>query len=116
MGKVPEKDPYWTQQAYRFGVGPNDKEGFARMHFQLVDRTLKIRTEIQLHSIPEDIVNASKVRMKSIKIFFLLWKRALEQGSVFGQFVTPEEFADEVIKGLDPENQEEYEKVRAIRT
>ncbi len=111
--KFQKKDPYWTQQAYRFGVGPNDKEGFARMHFQLVGQNFKDKDGDPAPFDPaEDIVNASKVKDEIYKnILPALEKEALEQGSVFGQFVTPEEFADEVIKGLDPENQEEYEKV-----
>ena len=111
--KFQKKDPYWTQQAYRFGVGPNDKEGFARMHFQLVGQNFKDKDGDPAPFDPaEDIVNASKVKDEIYKnILPALEKEALEQGSVFGQFVTPEEFADEVIKGLDPEDQEEYEKV-----
>ena len=60
----------------------------------------------------EDIVNASKVKDEIYNnILPALEKEALEQGSVFGQFITPEEFADEVLKGLDPEDDEEYQKV-----
>ena len=111
--KFQKKDPYWTQQAYRFGVGPDDKEGFARMHFQLVGQNFKDKDGDPAPFDPaEDIVNASKVKDEIYNnILPALEKEALEQGSVFGQFVTPEEFADEVIKGLDPENQEEYEEV-----
>ena len=111
--KFQKKDSYWTQQAYRFGVGPNDKDGFARMHFQLVGQHFKDKNGDATPFDPaEDIVNASKVKDEIYNnILPALEKEALAQGSVFGQFITPEEFADEVLKGLDPEDDEEYQKV-----
>jgi hypothetical protein len=43
--------------------------------------------------------------MKSFtNILPALKEEALRQGSIFGQFVTPEEFADEMLRGLDPED------------
>ena len=111
--KFQKNDSYWTQQAYRFGVGPNDKDGFARMHFQLKGQHVKDENGNATPFDPtEDIVNASKVKDEIYNnILPALKEEALEQGSVFGQFVTPEEFADEVLKGLDPEDDEEYQKI-----
>ena len=111
--KFQKNDSYWTQQAYRFGVGPNDKDGFARMHFQLKGQHVKDENGNATPFDPaEDIVNASKVKDEIYNnILPALKEEALEQGSVFGQFITPEEFADEVLKGLDPEDDEEYQKV-----
>jgi hypothetical protein len=40
-----------------------------------------------------------------------LKEEALKQGSVFGQFITPEEFADEMLKGLDPSDKSTWDEV-----
>ena len=53
----------------------------------------------------EDIVNVSKVKDEIYNNILPALRRrnSNELRSVFGQFITPEEFADEVLKGLDPE-------------
>lgn len=89
-------DTYWAQQAYRFGVDLTDKKEFAKLHFQVKGQGLG-------YDGAEDILNAGKVSDEIYnKILPALQKEALEQGSIFGQFITPEEFADEVLKGVDP--------------
>jgi hypothetical protein len=89
-------DPYWAQQAYRFGVNLNNKADFAKLHFQVRGQGLG-------YDGAEDILNAGKVSDEIYnKILPALQKEALEQGSIFGQFITPEEFADEMLEGLDP--------------
>jgi hypothetical protein len=36
IGKQPRRaNEYWKSQAYRFGVDIEDKDAFARMHFQV---------------------------------------------------------------------------------
>ena len=89
-------DEYWAQQAYRFGVDVNDKEAFARMHFQ-------VKGQGKGYDGADDILNASKVNDEIFNnILPSLTKEALEQRSIFGKFITPEEFADEALRGLDP--------------
>lgn len=101
-------DPYWAAQAYRFGVDINDKEAFAKMHFQA-------KGQGKGYDAAEDILNAGKVTDEIYNnILPSLKKEAIDQGSVFGQFVAPEEFADEMLKGLDPSNKEEWDKVLNI--
>jgi len=98
-------DEYWAQQAYRFGIDLNDKAQFARMHFQ-------VKGQGKGYDAADDILNASKVSSKIFtEILPVLEQEALEQGSVFGQFITPEEFADELLDGLDPANNEEWNEV-----
>ena len=93
-------DPYWAQQAYRFGIDVNDKDAFARIHFQ-------VKGQGQGYDAAEDILNASKVSDQIyMNILPALEEEALEQGSVFGQFVTPEEFTEELLQGLDPSSEE----------
>lgn len=98
-------DPYWAQQAYRFGVNLNDKDAFARMHFQIKGQGLG-------YDAADDILNAGKVRDQIYNdILPALQEEALRQGSVFGQFITPEEFADEMLRGLDPNDKSSWQEV-----
>jgi hypothetical protein len=98
-------DPYWKQQAYRFGVDVNDKDAFARMHFQVKGQGLG-------YDPAEDILTASKVSdYIYTEILPALKDKAIEQGTVFGQFVRPEEFADEVLEGLNPADKDTWNEV-----
>ena len=100
-----EGDAYWNAQAYRFGVDVNDKEAFAKMHFEL-------KGQGRGYDAADDILNASKTSDYIFStIMPALKEEALQQGSVFGQFVTPEEFADELLKGLDPNDQSSWQEV-----
>ena len=88
-------DPYWAQQAYRFGIDLNNKEQFARMHFQVKGQGLG-------YDPAEDTLTASKISDKILKdILPELKTEALKQGSIFGQFITPDEFADQALAGID---------------
>lgn len=101
-------DGYWASQAYRFGVDVHDKDAFARMHYQ-------VKGQGQGYDAAEDILNASKVEDEIYKnILPALNKEVITQGSVFGQFTTPESFADEMTKGLDPGNSAAWEEVLKI--
>lgn len=98
-------DAYWTAQAYRFGIDVNNKDQFARMHFQ-------VKGQGKGYDAAEDILNAGKVSDEIYsKILPALKEEALEQGSIFGQFITPEEFANEMLLGLDPNDQGTWQEV-----
>jgi hypothetical protein len=98
-------DSYWKSQAYRFGVDVNDKDAFARMHFQ-------VKGQGRGYDAADDILNATKVRDQIYKtILPALKEEALKQGTVFGQLTNPDEFADEMLKGLDPGNKKTWDEV-----
>jgi len=98
-------DEYWAQQAYRFGVDINDKQAFARMHFQ-------VKGQGKGYDGADDILNASKVKDQIFNnILPTLKNEALKQGSVFGQFITSEEFADKMLRGLDPNDKSTWDEV-----
>lgn len=98
-------DSYWAAQAYRFGVNVNDKDAFARMHFQ-------VKGQGRGFDAADDILNASKVKDQIYgKILPALKQEALKQGSVFGVFETPEEFAEEMLEGLDPNDKTSWNEV-----
>jgi hypothetical protein len=98
-------DTYWQQQAYRFGVDINDKAAFARMHFE-------VKGQGKGYDAADDILNASKVQDQIYStILPALKDEALKQGTVFGLFVTPEEFADDMLRGLDPNDKSTWNEV-----
>lgn len=98
-------DPYWAQQAYRFGIDVNNKDEFARIHFQ-------VKGQGQGYDAAKDILTAGGVQDEIYNnILPALKEEALKQGSVFGQFVTPEEFADEMLRGLDPADKSTWDEV-----
>jgi hypothetical protein len=96
---------YWQQQAYRFGVDINDKAAFARMHFE-------VKGQGKGYDAAEDILNAGKVQDEIYtNILPALKDEVLKQGTVFGVFVTPEEFADQMLVGLDPADTKAWDEV-----
>jgi hypothetical protein len=98
-------DEYWKNQAYRFGIDVNDKKAFARMHFE-------VKGQGKGYDPADDILNASKVSdYIYTQILPELKAEALKQGSVFGQFITPDEFADEMLRGLDPSDTKSWDEV-----
>ena len=95
----------WKQQLYRFGVDPNNKDEFAKMHFQIVGQGAG-------YDPAEDLLNPSKVKDYIYEtILPKLDDEALRQGTVFGKFITPEEFADDMLKGLDPDDKNTWKEV-----
>jgi hypothetical protein len=98
-------DAYWKTQAYRFGLDINNKDDFAKMHFE-------VKGQGKGYDPAEDILTASKVSdYIYTQILPALKKEALKSGTVFGQFITPEEFADEMLEGLDPNDKGTWDEV-----
>jgi hypothetical protein len=98
-------DKYWKTQAYRFGVNIKNKDAFARMHFQ-------VKGQGKGYDPADDILNASKVSdYIYTQILPALKEEALKSGTVFGQFITPDEFADEMLRGLDPNDKSTWDEV-----
>jgi hypothetical protein len=89
-------DSYWNTQAYRFGIDINNKAAFARMHFE-------VKGQGKGYDAADDIVNAGKAKDYIFgTVLPVLEKEAKNLDTVFGTFITPEEFADEMLRGLDP--------------
>jgi len=102
---TPKEKAYWSSQAYRFGLDINDKESFAKIHFQ-------VKGQGKGYDAADDILNASKVKNKIYEdILPALKEEALQQGTVFGQFVKPEEFAEELLEGVDPNDNEKIDEI-----
>ena len=98
-------DEYWATQAYRFGVDIDNKDAFARMHFQ-------VKGQGRGYDPAEDILTAGKVQDEIFNnILPAIKAESLKQGTVFGQFVTPEEFTDELLRGLNPDDKSGWDEV-----
>ena len=98
-------DPYWAQQAYRFGIDVNDKDAFARIHYQ-------VKGMGQGFDAAKDILTDGRVQDEIYNhILPALKEAALTQGTVFGQFIKPEEIADQMLKGLNPDDKTTWDTV-----
>jgi len=101
----------WAELAYRYGADVNDKQQFAKLHYQV-----KGKNESYKFDPAEDVINAGKVKEHIYKeILPKLVEEAGNQPSIFGQFVKPDEYADDMLEGLDPNQPEEWnEALEAI--
>lgn len=105
--KVPGTDWTWNQWAYYYGLDPNDKDQFAKLHYQVKGAAAGFdpaKDLITLKDADEYIQN---------KILPEITNEKLKIGDItFLNFVTPEEFADKLLEGISPEShKEEWEKV-----
>jgi hypothetical protein len=95
--------PTWAEVAYQYGVDVEDKEEFAKLHYQVKGR-------FEDFDPAEDVINAGKVKDHIYtNILPKLVEEAGRQPSVFGQFIRPDEFADDMLEGLDPNVPESWE-------
>ena len=94
----------WAQQAYRFGLDLKDKNSFARLHYQILGQG-------KGYDGAKDILTAGAVKdYIYTKILPALKDEALESKTIFGKFILPDEFADDLLKGLDPTDKESWNK------
>ena len=100
-------DAFWATEAYRYGLDINNKDQFARLHYEVKGRGEGYDPAVDIVSL-EDAKNfISKTLIPAVSDM----KTYLGDAS-FLQFVTPEEFADELLQGVSPEqNKEEWDKI-----
>ena len=105
-------DTTWKAQAYRYGVDINNQDQFARLHYQVKGRHMKdANGEPAPFDGAEDIVNPDKVKeLLYDNILPVLEKEVKNTKTIFGNFIRPEEFADDMLKGLDPNEPESWNK------
>ena len=102
----------WKAQAYRYGVDVNNKDQFARLHFQVKGRHMKdANGKSYRFDGAEDIVNVDKVKnLLYDNILPALEKEVKNTKTIFGNFIRPEEFAEDMLEGLDPNEPESWNK------
>ena len=99
-------DTTWKAQAYRYGVDINNQDQFARLHYQVKGKLPDYKFDGA-----EDIVNVDKVKnLLYDNILPVLEKEVKNTKTIFGNFIRPEEFADDMIEGLDPNEPESWNK------
>jgi hypothetical protein len=106
-GRPPDSQYTWKQWAYYYGYDLNNKDDFARLHYAVVgkgkgfDPAENVVTDQEV----KDYINTS--------LLPALADEKLDIGDTsFLAFVTPAEFAESVLEGIDPlENKEEWKKV-----
>ena len=97
----------WGELAYYYGLDLNDKNSFAKLHYDNIGRGRGYdpARDVVTDSDVEDFVNNNVLSaVKDADANF--------GDSPFLAFVTPAEFADEILEGIDPlENKEEWQKI-----
>ncbi len=96
----------WKAQAYRYGVDVNNQDQFARLHYQVKGKLPDFKFDGA-----EDIVNVDKVKsLLYDNILPALEKEVKNTKTIFGNFIRPEEFAEDMLEGLDPNEPESWNK------
>jgi len=97
----------WNQWAYFYGEDLKDEASFARLHYQVLgaregfDPARDILTTEDVDDYLADTV-IPELDQAGIDL----------DGATFMNFVTPEQFADELLKGIDPtENKEAWKEI-----
>jgi len=108
----------WALEAYRFGYEntyKTDPAVFARLHYQVKGRfaSKDSNGESFIFDPAEDILPYEELN-KKIQSFGaeMALRKELYGDASFMQFVTPEEYADALLKSVDPaQNKEEWQKI-----
>lgn len=98
----------WAQQAYTYGVDLNDKAAFAKLHYQLVGM-----------NAPRPFDPAPDVYAPQISRLYItqvltpmLIDKANKIGTVFGQFIQPKQYVEELLKAVNlPGNQDQWNNI-----
>ena len=102
-------DTTWKAQAYRYGLDINNQDQFARLHYQIKGKNPEFRFDGA-----EDVVNYDKVKnLMYDTILPELEKEQENTKTIFGNFIRPEEFADDMLEGLDPNQPESWQEALA---
>lgn len=99
-------DINWQAKAYLYGFDVNNKDDFARLHYEVVGQGK------QYDGAP-DVFNPriAQIYLKQVLVPYLN-KRYAAIGTVFGQFADPAKFAEEFVNSLNlAENKEARDKV-----
>ena len=120
------KDINWLLEAYNYGVNLNDKAAFAQLHYQLVGLSApKLNSDGQIvrktNGDPEiDKFDAAptvyaplvaRTYITQILTPYLIDK-ANKIGTVFGEFIKPSDYVDQILKVVNlPENKEQFTNI-----
>ena len=97
----------WAELAYYYGVDVNDRDQFAKLHYESIGRG-------RGYDPARDVVTQSDIEeFVNNNVLSAVQDADADFGdSPFLAFVTPDEFADSILEGIDPiENKEEWQKI-----
>jgi len=90
----------WAQNAELYKINLGDKGEFARLHYQIIGKDANLDANLD----PGSTLKADLEAPVNIK--------AQSLGTVFGDFITPEGFADLLLKDIDPfKNKPQYQEL-----
>lgn len=107
-----ESDAYpngitWNQYAYYYGVDLSNKDQFARLHYDAIG-------SVNGYDPAKDVTSAADIKGYIVDtVIPKVAEAKLDLGdAAFSEFTTPEEFADYLLKGIDPsENNPEWKEI-----
>ena len=90
----------WRQNAELYNIKLEDKGQFARLHYQIIGKDANLDAALDPGSIlKQDLETSVSTKAQSL-------------GTVFGDFITPEGFADLLLKNIDPfKDKSQYQKL-----
>jgi hypothetical protein len=97
----------WAQYAYYYGVDLSNQDQFARLHYDSIGK-------LNAFDPAKDVTSLADIKGYIVDTVIPAVSEAkLDLGdAAFSTFTTPEEFADELLKGIDPtENNPEWKEV-----
>jgi hypothetical protein len=115
----------WTQQAYRYGLDVNDQNSFAKLHYQLVGQNAPEKDSngniikdangnavIQPFDAAPDVYAPQIAKLYIAKVLTpYLVDKANKIGSVFGQFVKPSDYVDQILQAVNLENNPQWKEL-----
>ena len=104
--QVQQKDGYWYDQAYKYGVDVNDKNAFAKLHYQTVGNQ-------QGFDPVENFATNAKIQDYIYMKVLPAIKNKTATMSVFGNFLKPKDISDQLFAagGVDPEDKSTWTKM-----
>jgi len=118
-GTVSDYNPQgltWNDYAYHYGKNLSDKKQFAELHYEIIGRGLRQDADGKpiFYDPAQDVTSVADIENYiANEVIPAVNQAQLDlDGAVFSSFTTPEEFADAVLKGIDPsENNPEWKEV-----
>tara|TARA_R100000773_G_scaffold13786_1_gene12642 strand:- start:79 stop:3534 length:3456 start_codon:yes stop_codon:yes gene_type:complete len=102
----------WAEKIYEYGANISEKDQFARFHYQVKGQFNKdANGNDKKFDGAEDIINPGLVKQHIYEnIIPKLEDESVRLSDVFGEFIKPDEYADDILAGLDPlKNADEWE-------
>ena len=115
----------WLYEAYRYGKDVNDKNSFAQLHYQLVgqnapekDSNGNIVKDANGNAVIQPFDAAPDVYAPQIAKLYIskvltpyLIDKANKIGSVFGQFVKPSDYVDQILQAVNLEDNPQWKEL-----